>query len=513
MSSEITRPRSLSVLLIEDNADDAMLLERHLRRSGFVPAIVRVETAPEMCRVLESPSEIDVVLADYNLPNFSGPEALKLVKQSGLDVPFIMMSGALSEEAAVASMRAGAQDYVTKQNLIRLAPALERELREAAARRLKVAAERALEASEARFHRLVDAMPLGLLLSDGDGRITYANEAVEQLLGYTAEELLRGDVTLGLICGAVVPEGDGRHLSVGETLETTCSRHDGSLVEVLLGTAYLNPDEAPEKREIAAFLVDLTKQKQGEEVLRRTEKLAVAGRLAASIAHEINNPLAAVTNCLFLVQHTEMTEDGRSYLEMAQKELDRVAQITVQTLRFHRQASRPVESDVRELAETVLALFDSRLRRQQIAIRRDYRETKPVLAYDGEVRQVFVNLLGNAIDASGSGGEIILRTALTHEPRDGAAGLAVTIADRGTGMSADTLQHLFEPFFSTKGITGTGLGLWVSQEIVGRHGGSMRVKSRMARNGMPSGTVFRIFLPLGGVPIPAPQSLEREGPG
>ncbi len=510
MPSEIAEPRSLSVLLIEDNGDDALLLERHLRRSGFVPEIVRVETAPEMLQIFESAGTIDVVLADYNLPHFSGPEALKLLKASGLDIPFIMMSGALSEEAAVTSMREGAQDYVTKQNLTRLAPALERELREASARRSKVAAERALEASEARFHRLVDSMPLGLLLSDADGRITYANEAVEPLLGYAAEEMLRGDITLARICGALMPDEAAGHLSVGETFETTCRRRDESLIEVLLGTAYLNPAEAPEKREIAAFLVDLTKQKQGEEVLRRTEKLAVAGRLAASIAHEINNPLAAVTNCLFLVQHTELTEDGRSYLEMAQKELDRVAQITVQTLRFHRQSSRPVESDIRELAETVLALFDSRLRRQQITVSRDFRMVKPLLAYDGEVRQVIVNLLGNAIDASSTGGEIILRTALAHEPHHGGEGLAITIADRGTGMSAEILQHLFEPFFSTKGITGTGLGLWVSQEIVGRHGGSIRVKSRTTNDGHSGGTVFRIFLPLGGVPIPAPQSVERE---
>ena len=225
--------------------------------------------------------------------------------------------------------------------------------------------------------------------------------------------------------------------------------------------------------------------------------------MAASIAHEINNPLAAVTNCLYLVQNTEMTADGRTYLEIAQKELDRVAQITVQTLRFHRQSSRAVESDISELAETVLALFDSRMRRQGITVRRDFRTNRPLLAFEGELRQVIVNLLGNAIDASPAGGEITLRIALTHHPVLGREGLALTIADRGTGMSTETLARLFEPFYSTKGITGTGLGLWVSQEIVDRHGGAFSVRSRRAHPSQPGGTVFRIFLPLGGVPTPA----------
>ena len=199
-------------------------------------------------------------------------------------------------------------------------------------------------------------------------------------------------------------------------MEISLLRQDGGVVDVLFGTAFLNPDEAPQKRQVAAFLADITGRKQAEEVLRRTEKLAVAGRLAASIAHEINNPLAAVTNCLYLVQNTELSADGRTYLDMAQKELDRVAQITVQTLRFHRQSSRAVESDVAELAGTVLALFEPRMRRQNIVVRRDFRTRRTLPAFEGELRQVIVNLLGNAIDASPAGGEIVMRTACTHHP-------------------------------------------------------------------------------------------------
>jgi PAS domain S-box-containing protein len=446
----------------------------------------------------------DLVIADYNLPKFSGPEALSLARQSGYDLPFIMMSGAISEETAVESMRAGAQDYVTKQNLARLIPVVERELREAAARRSKVEAERALAVSEARFHRLVDAMPLCLLISQSSGRITYANAAAERLLGYGAERMLRGEIGLGAVCPDLRASfGDLEQRATQEPFESVCITAAGESVDTLVGIAFLDREEQPGQRELAVFIADLSHQKRSEEVLRRTEKLAVAGRLAASIAHEINNPLAAITNCLYLVQQAQIDDMGRSYLEIAQKELDRVAQITVQTLRFHRQSSRPVETETSELIETVLALFESRIRRQAITIERRFRAKSSIHAYEGEVRQVIVNLLGNAIDAMQSGGCISLRTSGTFDWKNGQRGLALTVSDTGSGMSDETIARLFEPFFSTKGVTGTGLGLWVSKEIVDRHHGNIRVRSRLAETSQTGRTTFRVFLPVGGVPASA----------
>ena len=495
-------PRRINVLLVEDNDDDAALLERHLRRSGFAPRVRRVETAEQMVEALSEPQ--DVVLADYNLPHFSGPAALQIIRQRGLDLPFIMMSGAVSEETAVESMRAGAHDYISKQNPARLAPAIERELREYTARRSKTAAEQALQASEARFHRLVDAMPLGLIIRENSGRVIYANAAVENMLGYAPAALLTGQVPLAQLCLPLANSLEQLALRASDgPFEATCMRSDGTPMDVLVGIGFLNPQDEPGKREIAAFLADLSHQKKSEQVLRQTEKLAVAGRLAASIAHEINNPLAAITNCLYLVGQSQMAAEGRSYLEMAQNELDRVTQITVQTLRFHRQSSRPVETDPRDLIETVLALFESRLRRQQLEIERSFRTTEKILAYEGEIRQVIVNLLGNAIDASPAGGSITLRTAKVRHPLTGRYGLCLTVADRGHGMSPETAARLFEPFFSTKGVTGTGLGLWVSREIVERHQGEIGVRSRREGTRHRGGTVFRVFLPLDGVPAPA----------
>ena len=498
MSTPELEPRSLSVLLVEDNDDDAALLERHLRKHGFLPRVTRVETAEQMETALSLPQ--DVILADYNLPHFSGPAALQLIRRRGLDLPFIMLSGAVTEETAVDSMRAGAHDYVSKQNPTRLVPAIERELREFKARRSRAEAEQALQASEARFHRLVDAMPIGLLIRDARGRVTYANAAIEDMLGYTAAAILAGNPPLQTLCAQLGMNFDQlTERAVEGPFEATCCRSDGTEMDVLVGVAFLNPQEAMERRELAAFLADLSHQKKSEQVLRQTEKLAVAGRLAASIAHEINNPLAAITNCLYLVAQSELTKEGRDYLQLAQGELDRVTQITVQTLRFHRQSSRPAQTDPKDLIDTVLALFESRVRRQELTIERSFRTAKTINAYEGEIRQVIVNLLGNAIDASSTGQRITLRTAALRHPRTGTAGLILTVGDRGHGMSADIASHLFEPFYSTKGVTGTGLGLWVSKEIVERHGGEIRVRSRSGE-GRAAGTVFRVFLPLDGVP-------------
>src|SRR5882757_4839387 len=498
MPPEELEPRHLAVLLVEDNPDDGFLLERHLRRNGFLPEVTRVETSGEMQAALQQGKLPDVVLADYNLPHFSGPAALQLLKSTGTDIPFIMMSGAVSEETAVEAMRAGAQDYVSKQNLTRLVPALERELKEASARRQRVAAELALRASEARFHRLVEAMPLSLLISAASGRILYANGAAERLLGFAPGDIPSGVITLDSICPALSETyGALTDQTVAiEPFEALCTTTNGQTVDVLIGVALLNPESEPKDQQFAAFIADLSPQKKSEEVLRRTEKLAVAGRLAASIAHEINNPLEAITNCLYLLGQAELPDEARSYLQMAQSALDRVAQITVQTLRFYRRSTRPSQTDVQELIETVVALFESRLERQQIRVIRDFGEKLLILAHDGEIRQVIVNLIGNAIDAMPSGGHILVRTAPARNWRSGQSGIRITVADDGVGMDAATQARIFEAFFSTKGITGAGLGLWVSREIIGKHQGYLRAKSRQETPGRPGGTVFSLFIPL-----------------
>jgi PAS domain S-box-containing protein len=499
MPAEDLISTKLSVVLVEDNPDDAFLIERHLRRSGFLPEVVRVETAAEMLGVLEASALPDVILADYNLPNFSGPEALHLLKSSSLDIPFIMLSGAVSEENAVSSMRAGAHDYVSKQNLTRLVPAIERELKEASTRRDRLAAELALRASEARFHSLVEAMPLGLLISDGSGRVNYANRAAQRLLGYEGAGALSDSFTLASICPAL---GEAQALAMSslsipsEPFEAVCTTRDGETLEVLIGIAFLNEHAAGRQRQLAAFIADLSLQKKSEEMLRRTEKLAVAGRLAASISHEINNPLEAITNCLYLAVGTDLPAEARTYIEQAQRELDRVAHITVQTLRFYRASTRPSQIDVNEIISTVLTLVEGRLRLRGIEVMQELRADPNVFAHDGEIRQVLANLVGNAIDAVAEGGRIVIRTSSSYDWRQERRGIAITVADNGYGMDLATRKRIFEPFFTTKGMTGTGLGLWICSEIVGKHHGRIRVRSRKDEGDSDGGTVFKIFLPV-----------------
>ncbi|MFZ0663878.1 MAG: ATP-binding protein [Acidobacteriaceae bacterium] len=490
------KSQRLRVLVVEDNPDDALLVERHLRRAGFDLSLRRVETAGEMNSALLDSAGWDIVLADYHLPTFSAPEALDLLKSSGLDVPFVMMSGAVNEETAVAAMRAGAHDYIAKQNLSRLVPVIERELAETAGRRVKRDAERALRSSEERFHRLVQAIPLALLISDSSGRIIFANQGVESLLGYTQTEIETGAVTLNRIFSA---PGSRESLlrrwarGNGEPLEIECRTSAGATMPVLVGAARLNRNSAPEQRQFVAFLADLTEQKHNEEIFQRTEKLAATGRLAASIAHEINNPLEAVTNCMYLMSQSQMDETARQYLQLAQRELNRVVHITTQTLRFYRQSTRPAETDIRELLETVVALYEARLRSNSITVLRGFREIPGITVFEGEVRQVLANLIGNAIDAMIplSSGRLILRTAPARDWSTGCEGIAITVADTGSGMAPKTAQRIFEPFFSTKDNTGTGLGLWVSLEIIEKHHGVIRLRTRQQ-----CGSVFRIFLPF-----------------
>lgn len=498
----------LRVLLVEDSADDALFIERHLQRAEYSLSMLRVETADAMRNALLDPHGWDVVLADYHLPKFSAPEALDLLKSSGLDLPFIMMSGAVDEETAVAAMRAGAHDYIAKQNLTRLVPAIERERKESEARRMRRDAERALRSSEERFHRLIDAMPLALFIIDSSGHIIYANSGIERLLGYSQTEIETGTVTLNRLFGTGNPNESLLKRWArgnGEPLELECRTSDGDDMPVLVGAARLNRESAPEHRQFVAFLADLTEQKRSRELYHRTEKLAAAGRIAASIAHEINNPLEAVTNCMYLMSQAQMDDTGRQFLEIAQRELDRVVHITTQTLRFYRQSTRPVETDVHELFETVIALYEARIRSNSITVVRRFGEIPPVVVFDGEVRQVLANLVGNAIDAMlpQQSGRLVLGTRMARNWSTGRQGIAITVADTGSGMDPQTSSRAFEPFFSTKENIGTGLGLWVSLEILQKHQGNIRLRTR---TGKKSGSVFRIFLPFRATPAQSNQT-------
>jgi signal transduction histidine kinase len=245
---------------------------------------------------------------------------------------------------------------------------------------------------------------------------------------------------------------------------------------------------------IIALGVDVTEQKRAEQVLVQSEKLNAVGRLASSIAHEINNPLEAVTNLLYLAQMTAQNPDTKLYLSSAEVELRRVAAIANQTLRFYRQSTKATRVTAEELIDGTLPLYQGRVANYNVNVERRDRARQAVTCFDGEIRQVLSNLVGNAIDAmSSGGGRLLLRAREGRDWKTGRRGVVLTVADTGTGMPAHTKARIYEPFFTTKGESGTGLGLWISHEIVERHSGVLRVKTSQRAGG--SGTVFTVFLP------------------
>ena len=249
---------------------------------------------------------------------------------------------------------------------------------------------------------------------------------------------------------------------------------------------------------ITAASLEITQQKKAEQALIQSEKLAVVGRLASSIAHEINNPLEGVTNLLFLARNTSDVTAIHRYIDTAEIELRRVAAITSQTLRFHKQASNPQAVTPEQLIQTVLSIFQGKIANSAVQVLERNRARTIVRCFEGEIRQVLSNLISNSLDAMNTGGGLLMvRTRLGTNWTNGDQGVVITIADTGAGMSASTRTKLFNPFFTTKGQTGTGLGLWLSKEIIDRHCGLLRVKS--SQSPKHRGTVFNIFLPFDAV--------------
>jgi signal transduction histidine kinase len=240
--------------------------------------------------------------------------------------------------------------------------------------------------------------------------------------------------------------------------------------------------------------VDIHERRQTELALLQTEKLAAVGRLAASIAHEINNPLESVTNLLYLAQHSTSLSEIQGYLRTAEQEVARVSVISSQTLRFYKQSTGPRMVTAQELFESVISVLQGRLFKQGVELLQRWRAQRPVRCLDGEIRQVLANLVTNALDAlPEQGGQLFLRS---HEglDSDDRKGIYIVVADTGSGMLAEVQERLYEAFFTTKGEDGNGLGMWVSKEIVDRHAATLRVRS--SQRPQRSGTVFRLFLPF-----------------
>ena len=278
---------------------------------------------------------------------------------------------------------------------------------------------------------------------------------------------------------------------MGLANHTVLERRDGTVIPIEDSAAPIFDDQKRLRGVVMVFR-DVTVEKQSQDVMRKAEKLAAAGRLAATVAHEINNPLEAVGNLIYIVRSpARLPHDVQGYLLMAEQELERVSHITRQTLGFYRDSSEPGLVQMRAVVESVLKLYDNKMKSKPIAVQLDITDGPPVHGMQGELKQLIGNLVSNAADAVGSGGRI--RISVRPSARELRNGVEIRVADSGPGVSVENRARIFEPFFTTKEDVGTGLGLWVSREIATRHGGTIEVSP--GKDSDLGGAVFTVFLP------------------
>jgi PAS domain S-box-containing protein len=506
---------TLRVLLAEDSPTDAKLVVAALRGIGRTIDFDRVET-PETMRAALASKTWDLVISDWSMPKFTGLEALAVLRDAELEIPFIIVSGTIGEETAVEAMRAGADDYVLKDRLTRLVPAVEREVREYEDRRGRRVVENALRESEARFRRLSDSGVIGIALADLEGGIVSSNDAYLRMIGFSQE-----DVAQGIVRWADMIPQEFLHVSermnaqlratgVASAAELEIRRKEGTRLPVLVGAAMV------EQAQCIVFIADLTERKEAEAgraraeealrqsdaQLRQAQKMEAVGRLAGGVAHDFNNILSVILSYSeVLLEDLKPADPIRADVHEIRQAAERAAGLTRQLLLFSRQ--QVVETRVLDL-HAVLRDMDKMLRRivgedvELVLVPK--KAVGRVRADPSHIEQVIVNLVVNARDAMPTGGTLTVETAdvvldeayaLSHLPAKAGPHVVLAVSDTGTGMDRETQARIFEPFFTTKEPgKGTGLGLSTVFGIVRQSGGHIWVYSEPGR-----GSSFKVYLP------------------
>jgi two-component system NtrC family sensor kinase len=350
------------------------------------------------------------------------------------------------------------------------------------------AAETQARQSAVQWQSTFDALSEGLAFIDVEGKLARFNRAFAQICGLECPSDVIQDAVeiLQRIFGTSEPllhrgtERYSREFPVGsKTIEV-------SVDQVSIENAEIGK---------VLVLADITDRKLAEYALRTAEKLAATGKLANAIAHEINNPLEALVNLVYLAQSSSSLSDVHEYLSRANDELSRIGRISKQSLSFHRDTQHVVPVEVGALVADVVALYEKLAKSRGVRIACDLRPALTIYGFPGQLRQVFANLIRNAAEAAPPNSEVVVRVRPAR--RSGNAGTRVTIHDRGSGISRAVQDQMFDPFFTTKELKGSGLGLWVSKALVVKHRGTIRFRSSSG-NGS-SGTTFEVFLPVGGL--------------
>ena len=372
---------------------------------------------------------------------------------------------------------------------------------------------RQLEEREEWFRSTLTSLGDAVIATDGHGYVTFLNGMAEKLMGTTLSDA-RGkyveDIfpifheTTREVADNPVKKVMEHGNIIGLANHTVLLNTDGTYIPIEDSAAPIRDGRGKIVGVVMVFR-DATHERKSQEVLRKTEKLAAAARLAATVAHEINNPLEAIGNLIYISKITDgLPESAMTNLTLAEEELSRVSHITRQTLGFYRESKQPNEVHLPTLVESVLNIYNNKFRTKNITIVRDFHECPPIQGLSGELNQAVANLISNAADAVPHGGTICVRVDC-HEDEVSKV-VKVMVEDDGPGIAAEHRDHIFEPFFTTKKDVGTGLGLWVTKEIIERHSGTIEVRSTTGT--APSGTTFSITLPirpdLHPHPVPAP---------
>jgi PAS domain S-box-containing protein len=355
-------------------------------------------------------------------------------------------------------------------------------------------------AEHPRISDIFEHAATGYVITDVTGNVLDVNKAFAKIIDRSPAEMQNANLFRW-----THPEDQSRHDELlkqllareiaGFVIEKRYMRTDGSVVWVRNSVSLVG-DEQSQPGRLISICEDISDRKRAEGVLERQEQMAAIGRLTSSILHEINNPLEAVGNLIFLARQAANPIEVAGYLKQAEEELGRASQITSQGLQFHRQSSTATSTNVADLLCAVLALFKGRLKEARVHVGLATGDAPKLMCFPGEIRQVFVNLISNAIDSMNAGGQLKIRVRPGTDWRTGERGVRVTIADTGEGMSIETRKHIYQAFYTTKGARGSGLGLWVTSNIVKKHRGCIHVRSKSAST--RGGSVFGLIFPYRG---------------
>lgn len=500
----------VNILMVDDQP--AKLLSYEVILSDLGENLIKATSASEALSILLK-NDIAVVLMDVSMPDLDGFELADVIRQHPRfqKTAIIFISGVhLTDTDKIQGYRSGAVDYISVpvvpevlrakisvfvdlHRKTRLLEKLNNELEQRVTERTEALRER-----EEQFRsraQLLELATEAIVMRDMNGRLLYWNSGAEHLYGWKREDVLGKE--LHVILKTVFPDSRDaveatlheRKMWQGNLIQT---RKDGS--EVIVACRKTMNHEGDAVLEVNR---DITAQMQAEEALRETEKLAAMGRVAGIIAHEINNPLAAITNIFFLLRnHPSLDEEAKHCAALAEQELQRVSHITRQTLSFYRESKTPIAVMLTELLDDVVGLQERQLQNSRIKLDKRYQAPGMVHGFPVELRQVFLNLIANAIQAMSVGGKLRLTVREAYDWSLRRRGISVSIVDTGSGVKAQDARKLFEPFFSTKSTKGTGLGLWISRGIIQKYDGRISFKSLRNSNGCA--TCFRVFLPASG---------------